>query len=353
MPDPARQLGVDAVIATRNRAEALAVSVPLLLAQSYPLAKLIVIDSSDDHAPVAETLAAATQNWSGEVIVEHSAPGLPRQRNLGLRHVTADIVLFPDDDSLLHPGALEAIMEVYRRDRDGEVVGVAASEAFEPPSGALPEDAWKPSTVHRREAAWAPLRYRIDRRLQASNPFFVLGGALQKTPPSWLGAVRAVPVEYMTGFRMSFRTPAIKAIGFDETLTGHALGEDIEASFAVATKGTLVGARNAMIYHHRFPGGRGDGFRQGAVSVLNRTYIVCKHLAQSDLPRSRRARVLSLLTQYFRLRGLSYLARSRQKEARAQLRGMRRAAPLARRLRGLASEDLVPAYRAAMEELGL
>ena len=96
----ARRVDFDVVIATRNRPQALALSIPLILGQSRQPRKLIVIDSSDDHAPVAEAVAKMTARWNGRVVVEHSAPGLPRQRNRGIAHVEAEAVIFPDDDSL-------------------------------------------------------------------------------------------------------------------------------------------------------------------------------------------------------------------------------------------------------------
>ena len=65
------RLTYDAVIATRHRIEALKLSIPLLLAQSRPPARLIVIDSSDDHAPVAKTVRDVCTGWDGELIVEH------------------------------------------------------------------------------------------------------------------------------------------------------------------------------------------------------------------------------------------------------------------------------------------
>ena len=53
------------VIATRNRPEALALSIPLILGQSRKPRKLIVIDSSDDHAPVAEAVAETVATARG------------------------------------------------------------------------------------------------------------------------------------------------------------------------------------------------------------------------------------------------------------------------------------------------
>jgi len=53
----------DVVIATRNRAEALALSIPRLIAQSWPPSRLIIVDSSDNSAAVRAAVLAATDGW--------------------------------------------------------------------------------------------------------------------------------------------------------------------------------------------------------------------------------------------------------------------------------------------------
>lgn len=349
------RLSYDAVIATRNRTDALALSIPLLLAQSRPPERLIVIDSSDDHAPVRDVVDRATRGWSGHVVVETAPPGLPLQRNRGLAHVTAPVVLFPDDDSLFFPAALEEILTVYERDRDAIIAGVAARESRVPPEGVLDGAAYERSASHQRQARLAPLRYRLERRLDGLNPFREFGQYLMERHgvPDWLTETNAVPVEYMTGFRMSFRTSAIRAALFDETLSGHALGEDVDASFAVTRHGLLIGARKAEVFHHKFPSGRGGAYRQGATGVLNRTYILCKHLADADLPKAERVRFLRGLSAYFRLRLAASLPGVARAHGRARIRGILAALGPARALRGASRSDLAARYRDACKALEL
>jgi glycosyltransferase involved in cell wall biosynthesis len=252
---PAR-LDFDVVIATRNRADALALSIPLLLGQSRVPRRLIVIDSSDDHAPVAAAVARATAGHPVEVIVEHGPPGAARQRNQGLRHVTADIVFFPDDDSLCHPGTTAAIMEVYERDTEGRVAAVNPADTLEPPPGVLEAAAYDMTAAHKRMARTVRARTALGRLMPEVNPRFVIGRILMARAPQlpWLAAIDAVPVEWMTGYRMSFRTAALKAVGgFEGIFGGYSLFEDTDASWAVTDAGCVVGANRGRIYHHRFP----------------------------------------------------------------------------------------------------
>jgi glycosyltransferase involved in cell wall biosynthesis len=348
-------LSFDIVIATRNRPEALALSIPLILGQSRQPDKLIVIDSSDDHTPVAEAVAKAAAGWRGEVIVEHSGPGLPHQRNVGLAHVSADVTIFPDDDSLFHPGVSQAMMEVYERDTDGVIAGVCAVPDLRPPAGVLPESSYRMTKTHRREARSQRLRSRLDKRLSHLNPAKFVGDALmaRQSRPDWVGTYEVPLVEYMTGFRMSFRTDRIRAVGFDETLSGYALNEDIDASLAVAHHGLLVGARSARIYHHRFPGGRPEPYRSAAIGILNPVYVISKHLGASLLSETERRGARARLRAFMRLQLLAAVLAVFRSGGGKRLQGTLAAHREGFRLLSVPPAKLSAAYLAAEGRMGL
>ena len=316
-------LTYDAVIATRNRPEALALSIPLLLGQSRPPARLIVIDSSDDHAVVADIVRAAVEDAPVSLTIEEAPAGLTRQRNRGLAHVTAPVVFFPDDDSLLCAGAAEAILGVYERDEAGVVAGVCAGETLTPPEGVLEEAAYQMSDEHHREARFRWMRYRLQRKLPFLKPSQALGRHFnwRNGLPDWLDEVEAIPVEYMTGFRMTFRTEAIRAEGFDETLGAYALDEDVDASFSVMRHGLVTAAQKARVYHHRAVGGRGDSYARGRMEVLNRAYVLLKHAGGPLGSPALAARVWRWHLMFTTLKILSDLRRVHRQEGRARLAG--------------------------------
>jgi GT2 family glycosyltransferase len=96
------------------------------------------------------------------------------------------------------------------------------------------------------------VRWRIEKRL-CPDPFIVHGrfrnAELGKI--NWLKEVNAVPVEFMNGFRMSFRTRLITKHGFDEALGRYALFEDIDASFSIMKTHHVVAALGAEIFHYK------------------------------------------------------------------------------------------------------
>ena len=118
----------DVVIATRNRVDALALSLPLILGQRPAPREVIVVDASDDSSRVQEVLQQLDVNVTTPIRVLRSASGLPLQRNIGLEAVGAPVVFFPDDDALWHPDFARRVLEVYARDTEERVGGVGGME---------------------------------------------------------------------------------------------------------------------------------------------------------------------------------------------------------------------------------
>ena len=347
----ATHLEYDAVIATRNRPDALALSLPLLVGQTRPPRRLIVIDSSDDHAPVAAAVAKSVTGWNGDLVIEHSAKGLPLQRNRGLAHVTAPVVLFPDDDSLLYPDAAEQILAVYERDRDAAIAAVCALEAMEPPGDASAGAfSYVVADAETRKRRFRGVQGRIERKFTWLKPAKILGRHLnaRHAVPEWLGEVEARPVEYMTGFRMSFRTHAIRRTGFDEALRDYGLYEDIDASFSAGESGLVVAAWRSKIYHHRFPGARANGRALGMIEVLNMVYVILKHATPERLGTRQAGLVRRRLAGFVPLRVAADLVGVGSAFGRQRLIGAATAALWSGRLWRAAGDTLADVYRTAM-----
>ena len=206
------------VVATRNRLDALKLSLPLLLAQTRPPLVIIVVDSTDAPEPIRGIVVEVARTTAIPVSYLHSAPGASLQRNLGLARARGAVTLFPDDDSMFFPDAMERVMRIYERDAAGLIGGVCASEM---PAAAGIAGAVKASyTRAPREAAIgisAPRRKRLKARF-VSDPFRGLADRKYAAlaAPDWLAEEDAILVSHMTGFRMSFRTELIRRAPFDE-----------------------------------------------------------------------------------------------------------------------------------------
>jgi hypothetical protein len=115
------------VIATRNRVDALEISIPLVLAQSRPAARVVVVDKSDDHAAVVALCASLAASTAIPLtVVEPPQANLAHQRNVGLAEIEEDVVMFPDDDAFWYPDTAAEVMRVYEADEHGLIGGVSA-----------------------------------------------------------------------------------------------------------------------------------------------------------------------------------------------------------------------------------
>jgi glycosyltransferase involved in cell wall biosynthesis len=274
----------DIVIATRNRPSALKLSLPLILRQDRLPRKLILVDASDDHSAVrrvVETMGAQAPR-PVELRLLQSAAGSSAQRNRGIAQCASPVVLLPDDDSLWYPGYAEAIMRLYEQDSQNTVGAVCGTETTKVPGQAAPQvsTAYRKSFKDRLHFPGVSFLDRIERRLMP-DPLITAGRDKwrMKTVPAWFSAAKAAVSGPMTGFRMSFRTALIREHPFDESLGRYALFEDYDASLAILDRWMIGRAKNALVYHHRFPEPRVNGVDWGVLQVLNRAFVVCKHTA--------------------------------------------------------------------------
>lgn len=275
----------DVVVATRDRPDALELSLPLILGQHPPPQQLIVVDSSVESAPVAQVVASLHNPRGTDVIVINSEAGLTVQRNAGLRLVTAPIVFFPDDDALWHPGYAEHIMRIFDLDVHRSVGAVGGREVSDLPGLSAPT-AYSLSLSGRLRRGLTPYRARFERKW-FPEPVVLAARELmdRHSFPDWVDFDNVVPVEYITGFRMSFRTAFIATEGFDEDLHRYGLYEDADVSLR-AWRGHLVLVdHRATVVHHKSPGGRETGWQDGYFHLLNYAYVVCKHTLPGSKPR--------------------------------------------------------------------
>lgn len=317
------RLDYDIVMATRNRPDAVALSLPLIMCQTRLPARVVIVDSSDDPAPIEALAQQAAKDLSCPVDFLRADAGLTHQRNIGLRHCSSDVVIFPDDDSLLYPDAAEEMMLVYEADVAAGIAGVCAKPVDQPPpetDGDLgsyeAEELTAPRSTLRR------LRQHIKEALGFSNPFLAVGHQLnaQHDTPDWLASQNTATVPYMTGFRMSFRRAAIIGEGFDETLRKYGWFEDIDASYTAMRHGLVVVANQARIYHHRTAAKRDGGYRMGLWAILNRGYVVMKHVRANPAVFPNPHRQAQRLKLYCRARTMAYrlLARDGYGQDRAK-----------------------------------
>lgn len=334
------------LIVTRNRPEALALSLPLHLSQERLPERVLVIDSSDDPGPNRALVARLAATSPVPLAHQTAPPGMTLQRNIGLAQITSDVTFLPDDDSLVHEGALAAMLRVYDRDSAGRIGGVCAVETPVPPPGVLERGAEQDTPPYRKRPAdvlrarLAPWRTRLEDRLFPDPMKLVARALMAALPPPepWLAEEGALRVEWMTGFRMSFRTGLVRKLGFNERLGRYALYEDIDAGLGVMAGGhSLVAVRGARIYHHKAPENRTAGRQMGVINILNRAYVVLRSGLADD-------RIARALLRHARFRTTQFRAGAGSPYGLARLQGARAACLVLPELMATPLPELDAAY---------
>ncbi|NMN73126.1 glycosyltransferase family 2 protein [Rhizobium sp. 57MFTsu3.2] len=334
-------MNYDALIATRNRPNALQMSIPLMLKQKRPPSKLVVVDASDDHKAVCDVVnsVARVAEFENFVILRSEKRNSAYQRNLGLAHIEAPIVAMPDDDSLWHPGFGEALVAAYEMDTTGVVGGVTATPVLGSPLSTS-DETYKKNNAAIFKSRMQALRNSIEERF-VPETFKLYARSLWDDQPAWIDGLRYSRVETMSGFRMSFRTDVIKSIGFDETLgygAGYSQHEDMDVSLRTQKSGYILAATSdARVFHHVFPGARASGWSYGFCQVANTLYICAKLF-------ERKSTMFPALQNYMRYKIFLYSLKRRESFWRDVHRGAQTAFSLRGELFGADKSALSQMY---------
>jgi GT2 family glycosyltransferase len=166
---------------TTERWERLVDAVESVLAQSLPPDELIVVIDHNDE--LLERARAAFPR--ARVVASEGEPGISGARNTAVRHASAPVIAFLDDDARADPGWLEALAPWYA---DPDTIGVGGH--IEPDWDGEPPG-WFPAELN-----WA------------------VGGTHRGVP------TRVAPVRNLFGSNMSFRREALEDAGGFRTEMG-------------------------------------------------------------------------------------------------------------------------------------
>lgn len=291
------------VVATRNRAEMLAHTLPLFATQTRPPAQIIVIDRSDDHEEIRALCAVVAARTGHAVEVEYgNEANLPAQRNQGLARVRTEVTILPDDDSVWFPDTAARFLEVYDADPDRRYGAVTGVDVYAGPDdlAAVPRRRMR-FTEH---PAVMSVRNAVERAV-VPQPFEDYGRARTRAlaPAARAAGLAHRLVGTVGGYRMSFRTELVRGLGFDPVLgsrVGYGIHEDKDMALRVLRAGGLIAvAEDARVFHNVHPGRRARGVDYGFFHVLNYAYV-CRKLHPTRTEAVRR------LDRYLRYKVLLY-----------------------------------------------
>lgn len=258
-------MDITVAICTYNRPSALAAAIDSCLSQLLLPQSLIIIDDGtlDDTTVAIHRDRCQTKNV-GFLYRRKPADqrGLTRSRNLALAETSTAFIFYMDDDALLPPDAIDQLRRTFDADPSHLVAGVDLPivEHARKNAGRRVIDA-----LYGHIGLWAPTNNRWRQR--------ILPKSLMTLPH-----LRSVP--FLQGGAMAFRTADLRKIGgFDESLTGSAMGEDKDISLRIATLGLLVRNIACPVAHMSDPAARPDPEKSATESLSNYLYINRKVIA--------------------------------------------------------------------------
>lgn len=219
--DPGDDISV--IICTRNRPESLRTCLASLARQSLDPREVIVVDNAPEDDRTRRVVEAA-----GVRYVREDRPGLSFARNSGIRHASADIIAFTDDDVALHPRCLERLARAIRSSKAMAVTGLVLPAELETEAQQHFETFWGFSQ------GYEPVEFDAD--------FF----AVDKASGAEVWKIGA-------GANMAFHRRAFEMAGyFDTRLGAGAAGcsEDSEFWHRILSRGGKCHYEPAAVAHH-------------------------------------------------------------------------------------------------------
>lgn len=243
---------VSIIILTRERPDVLRRCLQCVYSQDYPQFEVIIVDNSPDDR--SEKVVADFP----DVIYLRADSGtdnVSKLRNIAIGVTSGDIIAFIDDDTLVHPGWLTALVEGFADARVGGVTGRVIEHT-------IPEQ--NTSLIGRL------------------SPGGEILGTFNNHYPN------IIDVDYMPGCNMSVRRAVVKEIGgFDPLM--HFSRDDQEYSLRVRSAGYhLIFVPGVLVAHLLAPRASKTVQRSG------------------DDPRSRFVSCRSLIYVFVRYHGLRY-----------------------------------------------
>ncbi|HEX6105908.1 MAG TPA: glycosyltransferase [Gemmatimonadales bacterium] len=203
------------IVCSRNRPALLQEAVESVLRGRVVPQRIVVVDQSD--LPHEGLAGLGTVNGCEVYYLWDRARGVSRARNRGLEESETEVVLFTDDDVLVDPAWLEAMLaSLAELGPRGVVTGRVLATSDETPGG------WAPALVHDEEPATYEGRIARD-VLEAGN-------------------------------MAAFRSTLLELGGFDPALgpgTAFPAGEDNDMGLRLLAAGCRIRYEPRAVIHHR------------------------------------------------------------------------------------------------------
>jgi len=233
------------------------------LKQSLLPDEIIIVDSSERRF-LYSFLKAKFPLSISKIKVIRSRVSNNAARNMGIQQSSGDIVFFFDDDVTLHRDYVKEVANVFVDDKEGKIGGVMGN-------------------IVNRERLVNSLGNKLLRFFFLAH--FGSGKYLPSGFPTWVyGEKKVLRTEFLIGCAAAFRKKVVREFGFDEKLgklSGYCYLDDVDFSYRVSRKYTLVYTPSAQLEHHLSKTTRVDPFMKKRQWVVNHFYLFKKNMPKN------------------------------------------------------------------------
>lgn len=248
------------IICTKNRSVDLDKCLNSINRQTYPPDEVIIVDASSDGESKKIARYHKDKNHFNVIYIP-SLPGLTRQRNIGIKKCSADIIVFFDDDVIIDDKYLEQMAFYF--DLDPSLGGATGHITNNPEK--KPLETW--------------LKFFFMLAGSGKKGVMLRSGFAAFLDPKYVNVSKTT--EVLSGCNMLYRKAILKKFKFDEAFEGYSLMEDVEFSHRVSKRHSLLYVKKAKLIHNRSNTERIDLQRFFEMSTYNHYYIFKKNVKQS------------------------------------------------------------------------
>lgn len=257
-----------AVVATRNRSQALRIMLASMANQSAQPQEMIVIDGSENDT-TKEICHGQIPNLKTKIIYHRAtAIGAAIQRNQGMEYATQNTIWLLDDDIIFEPNCVEKLWQALNSNPQlGGVNAMITNQKYLTP-GRISKYLFR----------------LLHGRWESSYAGKCIGPALNLLPEDNPDLPEVVPVEWLNTTCVMYRREALPSLLFPPIFTGYSLMEDVTLSLTVGKQWELANVRTARIFHDSQPGDHKNDRRIVAkMELVNRHYVMTQVLERRAL----------------------------------------------------------------------
>jgi len=226
---------VSVIIATKDRPELLRHCLQSLARQEHLADELVIVDASTKPIKPQEVVPVVYHDAARLI---RAQPCLTRQRNEGFRASQGDIVLYLDDDVVLEPGYIAALVAAFEQDRTGQVAAATGRITN------INHPGWQHPL---RSILWLfNLLFQLP---DLGSGKFRLSGF--PTFPYHCDTARWV--ETLSGCNMAFRREVLDHYQFDESLPGYGFMDDDDMAYRISRQYDCLYVADARLAHLSMP----------------------------------------------------------------------------------------------------